>query len=456
MADKLNVILIVIDTLRADHLSCYGYFRNTSPNIDRLAREGVLFKDAHATAIATGPGFSSIITGLSPIHHHFYLTPWSLPNLIDFDDAIPTLPELIQDLVGGYTTVAFDNLINFASHMDQFVRGFEFYINVTRSSRPVHHTIVGGEVNRRLLPWLRQHAGESFFLFTHYWEPHTPYNQPEKFRHAFSHSPGDLSDLQVREAPAGYSYVPGWGKVGELWEPDPSKSEVTIDLYDGEIRYVDHLIGELVNTLEELGIAEKTVIIITSDHGEQLGQHGIYGHQMLHEAVIYIPLIVWGPGIIPAGKGIGGYAQQADIAPTILALLGAQGKELPQFDGENLLPVIEGKEPLREEIFVEDDAWRAVVWGNWKYIRGYFSGTEELYNLESDPMEVIDLAAEEKVLVERMRQRLSQWVQGNLGGQPDPLWEQVARCAAEWNAAYGTTFPNLMPKPTIIKGVDIS
>lgn len=84
----MKLILIVIDTLRADHLGCYGYFRNTSPNIDRLAKEGVLFKDAHTTAIATGPGFTSIFTGLSPIHHKFYLTPYNLPNLIDFDDSI--------------------------------------------------------------------------------------------------------------------------------------------------------------------------------------------------------------------------------------------------------------------------------------------------------------------------------------------------------------------------------
>ena len=123
MSDEINCMLFVIDTLRDDHLSCYGYFRDTSPNIDRLAKEGVLFKDAHASAIPTGPGFTSIITGLSPIHHHFYLTPWNLPNLIGFDDAIPTLPEIIQDSIGGYTTAAFDNLINFSSHMDHFCKG---------------------------------------------------------------------------------------------------------------------------------------------------------------------------------------------------------------------------------------------------------------------------------------------------------------------------------------------
>jgi arylsulfatase A-like enzyme len=436
----------VIDTLRADHLGCYGYFRDTSPNIDRLAEEGVLFKDSHATAIATGPGFTSIITGRSPIHHGFYLTPYNLPNLIDFDDAIPTLPEMIQDNVGGYTTAAFDNLINFASHMDQFVRGFEYYVNVTRTSKPIHHHVVGGEVNRRLIPWLNSHRDESFFLFVHYWDPHTPYNQPDQFRRIFSHRPGDLDDLQVKEAPAGYEYVPGWGRVGEIWEPDPERSDVTIDLYDGEIRYVDMLIGEVLDALKELGIAERTVVIITSDHGEQLGQHGMYGHGMLHEAVIYIPLIIWCPGLLPRGEVVEGYVQHADIAPTVLALLGA-GEDLPPMDGSNLIPIIERRERAREEIFVEDQEYRAFIQGRWKYMRSYFRGIEELYDMESDPMEVINLAAEEPDRLRGMRGRLNGWVQENLEGRLDPMWEQVAYHVARWNADLKRDFPGLMPRP---------
>lgn len=445
---ELNCILFVIDTLRADHLSCYGYFRRTSPVIDRLAEEGVLFKDSHATAIATGPGFTSIITGLSPIHHGFYLTPWNLPNLIDFDDAIPTLPELIQDNLRGCTTAAFDNLINFASHMDQFVRGFEYYVNVTRTSKPRHHWVVGGEVNKRLIPWIKEHAEERFFLFVHYWEPHTPYNQPQEFRNIFSHKPGSLDDLEVRRAPAGYDYVPGWGKVGELWEPDPSRSEVTIDLYDGEIRYVDFLIGQVVEALEELGIDDRTVLIITSDHGEQLGQHGLYGHGMLHESVVYIPLIIRCPSVLPKGVVIEGYVQQADIAPTVLALLGADEGSLPPFDGMNLLPLIERGGRGRDEIFIEDHQFRAFLQGRWKYIRDYLRGMEELYDLESDPMEVLNLASEEPDRLKEMRERLEGWVRGELKGRPDPMLEQMGRLAARWSAEVGREFLKPMPRPS--------
>lgn len=455
MQEKLNYILFVIDTLRADHLGCHGYFRDTSPNIDRLAKEGVLFKDAHATAIATGPGFTSIITGLSPVHHHFYLTPWNIPNLIDFDDAILTLPELIQDLVGGYVTAAFDNLINFSSHMDQFVRGFEFYVNVTGTSKPIHHHVTGGQINRRLIPWLKEHKNENFFLFVHYWDPHTPYNQPEEFRRIFHHEPGKLGDLEVREAPAGYRYVSGWGRVGDLWEPYPDEGKPTIDLYDGEIRYVDFMIGNVFETLKELGIEDKTVILITSDHGEQLGQHGLYGHRGLHESVVHIPLIMWSPSIIPSGKVVEGYVQQSDICPTILSLLGVEDEEMPKLDGESLLPVIEGKKPTRKEIFIEDHEQRAVMKDEWKYIRNYFECAEELYNLKNDPMEVLNLAVKEKKRTRDMRKQLFRWVDENLGGKPDPMWMQMARFSARWAAKFKEEFPDLKPKPTLIKGIDM-
>ena len=426
-SSDLNCILFVIDTLRADHLSCYGYFRNTSPNIDKMAEEGVLFRDSHATAIATGPGFTSIITGLSPIHHRFYLTPWNLPNLIDFDDSIPTLPEIIQDELQGYTTAAFDNLINFASHMDQFVRGFEYYVNLTRTSKPIHHHVVGGEINKRLIPWLESHSDERFFLFVHYWDPHTPYNQPDEYRGLFSHKPGNLNDLGVKTAPAGYKYVPGWGKVGEIWDPDPAQSKVTIDLYDGEIRYVDGLVGEVMETLERLKIADRTAVILTSDHGEQLGQHGMYGHGMLHEAVIYIPLIIRCPTLMPRGEIIEGYVQQADIAPTILELLGLDEGKMPEMDGSSLIPVIEGGKGTREEIFIEDHEYRAYMCGSWKYMRCYLNGREELYEVKSDPMEVVNLAEKEVERVKEMRLKLDEWVKKNLKGRPDPMWEQVAR-----------------------------
>ncbi|HIE50839.1 MAG TPA: hypothetical protein EYP85_03690 [Armatimonadetes bacterium] len=436
----MNVIWFCIDTLRADHLGCYGYFRDTSPTIDRLARQGVLFRDSHASAVATGPGFTSLITGRAAINHEFYLTPFRWPDLINFSDAIPTIPEMIQDR-GGITTAAFDNLMNFASHMKQFVRGFEFYINVTRTSRPIHHHVPGDWVNARLLPWLRQHADEQFFLFVHYWDPHGPYNQPDEYWTLFRHRKGDLSDLKVERAPAGYEYVPGWGKVGEFFEaeevpmpPDRfNRHRPSIDLYDGEIRFTDDLIAEVLQTLEEAGILDDTAVLITADHGEQLGQHGLYGHAGLHEANIHIPLVLWRPGVVPEGKVVEGFVQQADVGPTILDLLGVepQGK----LDGRSLLPLARGEVSPPASMVAEETGERCLLREGWKYIWHYpgevtafewpYCGRDELYHYAADPMEVVNLIEDEPERAAEMRAELEEWVRTQLAGREDPLPAQA-------------------------------
>jgi arylsulfatase len=420
----MNVVLFVIDTLRADHLGCYGYFRDTSPTIDRLAAEGVLFSNSHATAVATGPGFTSIITGLSPIHHKFYLTPFNIPNAINFDDDILTLAEMIWDH-GGYTTAAFDNLINFRSHMKQFVRGYEYYVNVTRTSRWIHHHVVGGEVNKRLIPWIHSHKNEQFFLFVHYWDPHTPYNQPPGYRKVFKYN--SISDLQTRKVPSGYDYVQGWGTCEEIMKSVsergirgwPSTEEYPIDLYDGEIRYTDDLIKEILATLDRDGILEDTAIILTADHGEQLGQHGHYGHPGLHEPNIFIPIIFWHPRSLPQGTVIEGYVQQSDIVPTVLDIIGTTPTS--ELDGESLLPVIEGRQETREEIFVETSQQRAILRGDWKLIRDAW-GSVGLYNLHSDPMEVTNLADKETGKRKELEDALDEWVKANIAeGETDPM-----------------------------------
>ncbi len=421
----MNVVLFVIDTLRADHLGCYGYFRDTSPTVDRLAAEGVVFKDSHATAVATGPGFTSIITGLSPIHHKFYLTPFNIPNAINFDDDILTLAEMIWDH-GGYTTAAFDNLMNFRSHMKQFVRGYEYYVNVTRTSRWIHHHVVGGEVNKRLIPWVHNHKDEQFFLFIHYWDPHTPYNQPPDYRRLFRYS--SMSHLETKTAPSGYDYVQGWGTCEEISKPVsereirgwPSTEEYPIDLYDGEIKYTDDLIQEVLSALEAAGIIEDTFIILTADHGEQLGQHGHYGHPGLHEPNIFVPLILWHPSSLPQGKVIEGYVQQADIVPTVLDLIGA--KQPTQLDGRSLLPIVRGEQETREEIFVETNQQRAILRSHWKLIRDV-SGNTRVYNLRLDPMETMNLADREADTKDVLERSLDQWVKANVPeGESDPMF----------------------------------
>jgi len=431
----MNVVWFCLDTLRADHLGCYGYFRETSPMIDKLAAEGVLFPGSRANAVATGPGFTSMFTGQYAVNNEWYMTPYDVGNMINFSDTRPVLPERIQD-AEGITTAAFDNLFQFASHMKQFVRGFEYYVNTTRTSRPVHHHVVGGDVNARLLPWIRAHAGERLFLFVHYWDPHTPYNQPEKFARPFVHERGTLDDLTVHDAPAGYRYVPGWGTVEQIpaaegpqtFSPSPESPEkhpLSIDSYDGEILYTDSMIAEVIEELDASGILDNTAVVVNADHGEQLNQHlNCWGHPGLHDANIFTPLVLWRPGLLPAGARPQGYAHHVDIAPTILDLLDIPTPE--GLDGQSLLPLVRGEAVPRDGYYAETMAMRAVMKDRWKYI-WHLRADDELFDLAADPMEMVNMIDKEPTKAEALRADLSAWVAVNLDGRDDPMPGQLAR-----------------------------
>jgi arylsulfatase A-like enzyme len=425
----LNVIWFVLDTLRADHLGCYGYGRATSPNIDRLAQEGVLFEDSYASAIATGPGFTSLFTGLAAINHGFYLTPWDVANAPLLDDRTLTLPELIQAR-GGIVTAGFDNLINFRSHMKQFVRGFEYYVNVTRSPGWSHHYVIGDEVNHRLLPWLEAHADEPFFLFVHYWDPHIPYNMPEGFRGRFDHR---SDNLEVRTAPDGYDYVPGWGPVDQM---PRHTEELSVDLYDDEVYYVDHCVGVVRDKLEALGLLDDTAIILTSDHGEDLDLHGLWGHATVHETTISVPLIVRDPEHLPRGARVAGFVQHADHLPTILQyypeqdgpwferrhVSGHMPSQPTTFDGASLRELALGQRQAPQEIVVESGEHRAYMAPPWKLIWYKDGRQSELFQLRNDPLELYDRSQEVPTLVEELEGKLADWVAHHLAGdRSDPI-----------------------------------
>jgi len=416
---EANVLFIVCDTLRADHVGCYGYFRNTSPNIDRIAAEGVLFEDFYNAGCPTGPAYTCMYTGLYPIHHGFYA--FVPPNAPAMSDEIFTLPEIMQ--ARGYTTAALDNLMNFPAHPKHFVRGYEFYINASRDPFMSPPQIIAEQINRRLTPWIRGHSKERFFLFVHYWDPHGPYNQPKEYREVFHHEKGSLSDLEVREAPAGYKYVPGWGKADQIFEGDEIRS---IDLYDGEIAYMDRAIGEVFQALKDEGVFEETLILVTSDHGEQLGQHNAYGHNALHDAVTHIPLIMRYPKRLPRGRRVRGFAQHIDLLPTILELTGAPST-VPGIDGQSLVPLLEGRE-LRDRVFMEQvGLQRAIRTKDWKLIhfmrgRGREEAMYELYHVARDPMEAINLEGEEEKEGRLLKETLEEWVKTSLKeGEEDPM-----------------------------------
>jgi len=431
----LNIILIVCDTLRADHLGCYGYFRETSPNIDRIASEGVLFEDFYNAGSPTGPGFTSIITGLHTIHHKYYR--FMSHNIRQVDDTIFTMAEIMRAM--GYTTAALDNLVTQPARAKHFVRGYEFYINCGPYAFDRPRYLKAEQVNRRLIPWIKSYSDEKFFLFVHYWDPHMPYNQPEEYRRLFSHKPGCVSDLEVKEAAAGYEYVPGWGTVDQIVNEEKKwlsrrmdNSVPSVDLYDGEIAYMDHAIGEVIETLENEGVLDETLVIVTSDHGEQLGQHNIWGHAALHEAETRIPLIMRYPKKLPRGIRVKGFCQQIDLLPTLLDLLDVSSEvfEVLKMDGVSVMPLLEGKR-IRDTIFMEHSSGqRSIRTERWHYLDDMFLDEAyarrprrppELYNVVDDPMEVINLAEIEEEKAQELRETLQTWVRANLKeGETDP------------------------------------
>jgi arylsulfatase A-like enzyme len=420
--------MIVGDTVRADHLSCYGYSRNTSPAIDSLAGEGVLFEDFYSGGCPTGPGFTCLYTGLHSIRHKYYQ--FGSPNVRQVDDKIFTLPEIMRAM--GYTTVAFDNLMNvMQARAKHFVRGYDIYVNCGPEPFDHAHFLKAERLNGRLIPWIEHSLEEPFFLFVHYWDPHMPYNQPDSHRDLYHHEPGDWNGFKVRSAPAGYDYVPGWGRLGEIAEgelpaiygPHPTMS---IDLYDGEIRYMDDAIGQLLEALGSAGVMDRTAVVFTADHGEQLHQHKGYGweHGGLHDADTHLPLVIRYPEKLPAGTRATGFCQQIDILPTIVELAGFSAAALT-CDGESALPLLGGKK-LRETIFMEHSGGqRALRTEEWKYLDNAWLESSfprrELFNVKNDPMEVIDLVEQEPEVSRRLAQELESWVDSHLqAGEEDP------------------------------------
>ncbi len=307
-----NVLLVSIDTLRADHLSAYGYARPTSPNIDALARRGLLFEQAETVQSATWPALTTLHTSLYPSAHGVKWNGHSMP------EGLPTLADLLQGR--GFSTSA-------------------FITNMTRGRHPGFSRLFlsrdGGQVeaDRRALgqavAQLGRERDRRFFMWVHFLSPHADYAPPAPFDRAFaqpgaSRVRGEIEELSaLRRSGAALS------------EADVAH---VVGLYDGEIAFVDELVGRLLAALREHGLEKRTLVVLTADHGEDLYQHNRY---FFHSPSIYgssmrIPLVFALPGVLPEGRRSDHLASLVDVAPTILGLLGLPIPSTLQ--GENLLP----------------------------------------------------------------------------------------------------------------------
>ncbi len=342
-----NVVLISIDTCRADHLHCYGYRRKITANIDAVAAEGILFSHAVTHVPITLPSHSTMLTGLTPVTHRVRDN-----NLYRLDDSFVTLAEILRE--AGFATGAvigafvLDSQFGLAQGFDSYednIEGKTDKPQVLRySERPAE------EVSRLANTWLEEHRAERFFLFLHYYDPHADY-------------------------------------VRHKWYTLPFRKP----LYDGEIAYTDLWIGDVINKLKDLGLYDSTLLVITADHGEGLREHGEGTHgYFIYQSTLHVPLIFRVPGIA-GGRKIESLAGLIDIVPTICGLVDAEPPE--GCEGRDLSDLLRGAEPADVEgersLYCESlmptkfdvGALFGVVGQNWKYIH---SNDPELYNLTRD------------------------------------------------------------------------
>lgn len=300
--NRPNVVLISLDTLRADHLGCYGYSRNTSPNIDRIARNGTIFKNAIAQAPWTAPSHISLFTSTYPIQHGVE----SYSNLRKLSRRFVTLAERLKE--SGYITAGFTGGA-FMSGEIGFDRGFDVYNDISNKKGDIKYS------SGYVFDWLSQNYKEKFFLFIHCFDIHQ-YNPPEPYNKLF------CPNYQGKIKPSKELVFKINDSYGGFFETLSKEDvEFIISLYDGAIAYVDSFIGKLVEKLKEHNIYDRTIIIITSDHGEAFNEHGKTGHGfILYDELIRIPLVMKGPGI-PKKMEIEQTVRQIDIMPTILELL---------------------------------------------------------------------------------------------------------------------------------------
>ncbi len=320
------VILISLDTLRADHLGCYGYDRETSPNMDSMLEDAVMFENVYATSPWTLPSHVSMLTALDCVHHQVFLDDERM------DPALPTLADHLRR--EGFFCTAFTGG-GFVSSIYGFSKGFDTY---EEGAGGVFRQNSAEYLYMTTERWLEERgAGNDFFLFLHTYQMHDPYACPYPYRRMFLDDDAEWGDINL---------IGRLGGEQGVFRPLPDREHRNaVALYDGEIRYTDEkLIGPLIQKLKDLGLYERALIVVTGDHGEEFFEHGGWGHRHnLFDESLKVPLIVKFPGGRFAGRRISDIVSLVDIMPTILEEVSAVPLE-GVVDGRSLLPLLEGRE----------------------------------------------------------------------------------------------------------------
>ena len=408
-----NLILYVVDTLRADRLGCYGYTRPTSPNVDAFARSALLFKDAVAQSSWTLAATASLLTGrIPPSHGAVDVGTALLPDVV-------TLPERLR--AAGYRTAAFvtNSLVSRSYGLD---RGFaEFHQYPEKPLERAATYLPARILHRRIHRWLNRHAtGAPFFLYVHSTDPHWPYLPAPRHARLFRRAGRTRADEEAAVR-AARPYFFGNEHQGER-PTTMARDRVALlsDLYDGDVRAADEAFGSLVDDLARLGLFERTVVVFTSDHGEEFLEHDGLGHgQTLHQEVVHVPLLVRLPGGARGGERVTRPVQQVDVAPTILEFAGVASAS--DLEGQSLV-----EEPNRDaEIVSHLDylgvRFDSITTEHWKAVRDLGAvaafAPVAVYDRDVDGAERHDLSAERPAVVGYARQQLRRAV---VGFRPGP------------------------------------
>jgi len=403
-----NVLLVTIDTLRADHLGAYGYERETSPQMDALARRGLLFRNAETVQSATWPALTTLHTSLYPSAHGVVWNGHELPG------GVPTLAELLHSR--GYSTSAFVTNMKRARH-----RGFARLSASTAGEQAADDR----EAALAAIEQMREDRDRPFFVWVHLISPHADYAPPPPWDRAFTAAGEGSVSGSIEEL------------VRRRLEGRPlSRTERAhvVGLYDGEVAFVDELVGRLLGALASLGLEGSTLVVLTSDHGEDLYEHNDYPFHSpsMYASSLRVPLIVAFPGVLPEGEATDHPASLVDLAPTILGLV-----ELPvpsSFQGTNLLP---GRalpaESARTQLFSETNGRiHGLSAGGFRLVLNpggetpgapggaYPIAAEELYDTAEDPGERRNLAPHRPELVASLSAQIAEWKARRLRGELPP------------------------------------
>ncbi len=418
-----NVILISIDTLRPDHLGCYGYERPTSPTLDNIAADGIVFEDCSSTAPWTLPGHASMLTGLYPSTH----------GVKDHTRTLGDIPSLATFLKGaGFKTMAIVNSHNIATERYGLTKDFDSFEYVLEQEQ------IPGKLNAQGLPALgignrgpaitrkalrvleghQKEAGETpFFLFLHYYDVHTDFTPAPKYKQMF---------VEPYDGPltGNTQQLVGYRVRGETITDDDAR--FLRQMYDAEIRQLDDILAGLFSYLDDRGLRENTLVVITSDHGEEYGEHGgvLHGRSQYQE-LLGIPLIMRGPSIPPGSTHSGGVSL-VDVVPTILKMTGVRTEA--EFDGLDLTLAWLNPDKLNAPRYIFGEAdhnnwieaggkrakYADVAWmirlANDKLHFNEITKRYELYNIESDPGEQNDISQQERDKLEFLKSELNDYM----------------------------------------------